>query len=503
MPRPAVMRFTAPGRMSCRQPRLSRWKISPARGQVKVWSPVWGWGPTHRPSPRWVSRGPKWSRKHQAPIMRRARLGRARRMAMPSPRMASRVERSWVSGPPVAWGQSWESDGSQGFSRSLMAGPSVARVPRGWASAPYSAPEPWRGAKPVAEGPVAREASLRLPARPLQGAESGMGHGLPRLLGADAVGPHHLIVLVLDDVAVPGELAGIREAPADAGDLAGVGDHRVLETGFPGFRWLGVRRRQPDLARPFVDEDVLAIDDLEGDLVHVDRMGVAGRIVELPELGGADSGVFGHRVRPRKPSRKSGKDFAKHGFHRAFDQLSLGVVPRARFFNERERSRDSFLGQRCDGRENQELRGRCGVGPKGRDDAELQDLSGGGWIGFVEVVGRFATAERLVGADVAQDVATDGHVGKVDNDIGALGGGHEQPVCVKGSEVRRRRQEAAFVADGPDFHAGNAAEIQDQEARLAAVQEAEAVAPLLHRLEGPGVAVGDEAVAEELRIPDR
>ena len=44
---------------------------------------------------------------------------------------------------------------------------------------------------------------------------------------------------------------------------------------------------------------------------------------------------------------------------------------------------------------------------------------------------------------------------------------------------------------------------EDQEARVAAVQEAEAVAAGLHLEVGPRVAVDHHRVAEELRVPDR
>ena len=60
--------------------------------------------------------------------------------------------------------------------------------------------------------------------------------GLAGLRRSDAVGPHHLVVLVLDDVAVPDELAGVSELRLDARDLAGVGDDRVLEAGLPRLR---------------------------------------------------------------------------------------------------------------------------------------------------------------------------------------------------------------------------------------------------------------------------
>ena len=72
-----------------------------------------------------------------------------------------------------------------------------------------------------------------------------------------------------------------------------------------------------------------------------------------------------------------------------------------------------------------------------------------------------------------------------------------------GGEVHRGGQEAALVADLPDLDARDVAEVEDQEARLAAVEEAEAVAALLDGLERPGVAVDHDHVAEELGVPDR
>ena len=71
------------------------------------------------------------------------------------------------------------------------------------------------------------------------------------------------------------------------------------------------------------------------------------------------------------------------------------------------------------------------------------------------------------------------------------------------SHIHGCSQEATFIADLPHFHARDLVEVQDQEARLAAVQEAQAVAALFHGLEGPGVAVDNDHVAEELGIPDR
>ena len=48
-------------------------------------------------------------------------------------------------------------------------------------------------------------------------------------------------------------------------------------------------------------------------------------------------------------------------------------------------------------------------------------------------------------------------------------------------DAGRSRQEAALVADLPDLDPRDVGEVEDQEARLAAVEEAEAVAPLLAR----------------------
>ena len=59
------------------------------------------------------------------------------------------------------------------------------------------------------------------------------GAGLTRLHRSDAEGPHHLVVLMLDDVTVPCVLAGLVELGADARDLAGVRGHGVFEPRLP------------------------------------------------------------------------------------------------------------------------------------------------------------------------------------------------------------------------------------------------------------------------------
>lgn len=98
--------------------------------------------------------------------------------------------------------------------------------------------------------------------------------GGDRQLRADAEWPHHLVVLMLEDVAVEDEQAGTVEQRLDPGDLVRVGDHGVLATGLPALR------------RPWVAADWLPLHHLEGDLVDVNRMGIGGEVVDLRCLRG-------------------------------------------------------------------------------------------------------------------------------------------------------------------------------------------------------------------------
>src|SRR5688572_8074367 len=81
-PRPAVIRLSWPGLMSCSLPRLSWWTTSPSRTHVTVWRPMCGCGPTSIDASA-TSAGPKWSTKHQGPMVRRSRRGRDRTTGRP------------------------------------------------------------------------------------------------------------------------------------------------------------------------------------------------------------------------------------------------------------------------------------------------------------------------------------------------------------------------------------------------------------------------------------
>src|SRR5215208_6638199 len=61
------------------------------------------------------------------------------------------------------------------------------------------------------------------------GTLAGLLRRLARLWRTHAIRPHHLVVLVLDDVAVPDELPGHDEPCPHPRHLSRVGDHRVLD----------------------------------------------------------------------------------------------------------------------------------------------------------------------------------------------------------------------------------------------------------------------------------
>src|SRR4029077_10325767 len=58
--------------------------------------------------------GPKWSRKHHAPISRRSRVGSARRICMPSPSSALRAGMRCTEGAAADGSESSDEDGWSG-----------------------------------------------------------------------------------------------------------------------------------------------------------------------------------------------------------------------------------------------------------------------------------------------------------------------------------------------------------------------------------------------------
>ena len=157
------------------------------------------------------------------------------------------------------------------------------------------------------------------------------------------------------------------------------------------------------------------------------------------------------------------------------------------------------------GGQHEELRRRRRVGRGRGDDAELAaPARSSRGRRRREVDAGDAAAERLVGPDIAAARGSPtGTFAKSTMTSARSAEPQQEAAAVVGRHVHRRSEEAALVADLPGLDARDAGEVEDQEPRLAAVQEAEPVPALLDDLERPRGAVRDEHVAEELRVPDR
>jgi len=306
---------------------------------------------------------------------------------------------------------------------------------------------------------------------------------------------------------VPDVLSGLREGGLDAGHLLGQGQDGVLPALLPGRRRL--RRGallQADLVT--VDVDRLPVHHLERNLVDVNRVGVHGHVVDLPDLGRADGRVGGDGVHPHLGHGVPGAGavpLGGSGVHALSNRAEQrgGRAAVVAVLQQGEPSGHGGGRQRGDRGQPEVPRRSRGVGLGGGDHPELQHHPGGGGVGRLEVGSGDAAAVGLIRPHVAERVRAGRDPGEVDDQVGALGRDHQQPVAVLGGEVDRGGQQAALVADLPHGHAGEVAEVEDQEARLAAVEHPEAVAPAFDLLVGPGAAVHDERVSEELGIPDR
>src|SRR5262252_7461988 len=102
-------------------------------------------------------------------------------------------------------------------------------------------------------------------------------------LSGDYEWTHHLVVLVLEDVAVPDEAACGAELRLDACNLTGVGDDRILEPGLSRLR----RPGWPD-GRAGVRVKLLPVDYLELHRVYMNGVCVLGVVEDLPDLGGTE-----------------------------------------------------------------------------------------------------------------------------------------------------------------------------------------------------------------------
>jgi hypothetical protein len=251
-----------------------------------------------------------------------------------------------------------------------------------------------------------------------------------------------------------------------------------------------------------VEDEPLPVHDFEDDLVDVDRVGVPRGVHELPDLGRPDRRVLRYLVHPQALDGHAIDDVPEQRRERALGLVARSVVARPHPLDERELPRHCWLRQWLDARELEEAR-RCRVvNLLARDDTEFEHLPGGLGIRRLEVNAGPASAERLVRPEVPQHIAPRTDAREVDDHVRALGR-PEQHVTTELRQVDRLREKASLVADLPRLGAGHRAPVEDEEARLAAVEDPKPVAALLDCEVRPARAVDDDHVAEELRVPDR
>jgi hypothetical protein len=119
------------------------------------------------------------------------------------------------------------------------------------------------------------------------------------------------------------------------------------------------------------------------------------------------------------------------------------------------------------------------------------------WIRGREIHAGDAAAERRIGREVPEhDRGAGRHVREVDDHVGPFGRREQQLLDLHGGG-----EEPEIAADLPEAQAG-AIEREQEEPRVAPVQHAEAIAPLLDLEVRPGAAVHHHHVAEELGVPD-
>src|SRR5262249_34141543 len=128
--------------------------------------------------------------------------------------------------------------------------------------------------------------------------------------------------------------------------------------------------------------------------------------------------------------------------------------------------------------------------------AKLQYLARRARVCRIEVYSGHATAKRLIRPEIAQDeLRTNRDLGEIYDDVRPLGRRYEQCLAHHG-----RRQKAAVGPDRPEGQTSG--ELEDQKARVAGIQETEAIAALLNVQKRPGAAVDDHGVGKDLRVPD-
>src|SRR5512132_641942 len=288
-------------------------------------------------------------------------------------------------------------------------------------------------------------------------------------------------------MAVPHIQSAEIEGGADAGNLARIGNNCIFRTYLP-------RLSRPRRAR----SDPLPIDDAELNLMQVNRMGVVGEVMNVPKFRRAGLWVFGDRI---VPSLRDGL-LPAHDTqeHRYWAERLLVVFQ----LIECELA-DAISRKRCRRlRQCQRRRHQRGIAAGKRFiDIETHHLSGRVLISDIEIGSRLAPAKRLIRPDVEKKEAAAGESGEIDDAVDAFRRRDQKLGTGDGL-----LQEAAVGADLPELQVrgclrrGSDNEPQDEEAAAAGIEDAQSVAAWLHRQLWPRIAVDDDRVGEELRIPD-
>jgi hypothetical protein len=91
---------------------------------------------------------------------------------------------------------------------------------------------------------------------------------------------------------------------------------------------------------PFsVRHEAFAVHYLQDHLVDVHRVGVAGGVVELPDLGRADGRILADRLHPELRFGDIVDDVAEERLGGPFELVALGVVAHAHLLDQSQRPR--------------------------------------------------------------------------------------------------------------------------------------------------------------------
>src|SRR6266545_8006616 len=104
-------------------------------------------------------------------------------------------------------------------------------------------------------------------------------------LSDDLVGPHHAVVLMVDEVAVPDVETPTVEGGLEPGDPRARHKDRVL-----GPDLMGSGRRRGTAAQR------LSVEQLELDEVYMEEVAAGREVMHLPGLGRAERRILGERV---------------------------------------------------------------------------------------------------------------------------------------------------------------------------------------------------------------